>query len=90
MTSENLLAIVDFLYYGEANIYQFRPFLNIAEEFKLKGLHVTSTSFNPSDPSSGTQRKHGSFTSQTNSENQDTLNTAVALPNHEFSGDLMD
>ena len=38
--SEDLLAIVDFLYYGEANIYQdnLDTFLNMAEELQLKGL----------------------------------------------------
>ena len=41
MKSENLLSIVDFLYYGEANIYQenLDTFLNIAEELQLKGLN---------------------------------------------------
>ena len=40
MKSEDLVAIVDFLYYGEANIYQdnLDTFLNIAEELQLKGL----------------------------------------------------
>ena len=40
MKSEDLVAIVDFLYYGEANIYQnnLDSFLVIAEELKLKGL----------------------------------------------------
>ena len=40
MTSQDLLAIVDFLYYGEANIYKdnLDNFLNIARELKLKGL----------------------------------------------------
>ena len=40
MKSVDLLAIVDFLYYGEANIYQenLDTFLNIAEELNLKGL----------------------------------------------------
>ena len=40
ITSVNLLAIIDFLYYGEANIYQenLDTFLNIAEELNLKGL----------------------------------------------------
>ena len=39
--SEDLAAIVDFLYYGEANIYQqnLETFLNLAEELKLKGLN---------------------------------------------------
>ena len=37
----NLNAIIDFLYYGEANIYQenLDNFLNIAQELKLKGLN---------------------------------------------------
>ena len=41
MKFENLLAIVDFLYYGEANIYQenLDTFLNIAQELDLKGLN---------------------------------------------------
>ena len=38
--SEDLLAIVDFLYCGEANVFQenLDSFLAIAEELKLKGL----------------------------------------------------
>jgi len=38
--SEDLVAIVDFLYYGEANVYQenIDAFLAIADELKLKGL----------------------------------------------------
>ena len=38
--SETLLAIIDFLYCGEANVYQenLDAFLAIAEELKLKGL----------------------------------------------------
>ena len=38
--SQDLLAILDFLYFGEANIYQenLDSFLAIAEELKLKGL----------------------------------------------------
>ena len=38
--SQDLLAILDFLYFGEANVYQenLDSFLSIAEELKLKGL----------------------------------------------------
>ena len=38
--SETLEALVDFLYHGEANVYQetLNDFLTIAEELKLKGL----------------------------------------------------
>ena len=41
MKFEDLVAIVDFLYYGEANIYQenLDTFLNIAEELQVKGLN---------------------------------------------------
>ena len=37
---EDLMAIVDFLYFGEANVFQenLDAFLSIAEELKLKGL----------------------------------------------------
>ena len=40
MKSEDLMAIVDFLYHGEANIFQenLDSFLAIAEELQLKGL----------------------------------------------------
>ena len=40
MKSEDLEAMMDFLYFGEANIYQenLDLFLNIAEELNLKGL----------------------------------------------------
>ena len=50
LKSEDLEAIVDFLYYGEANIYQdnLDTFLIIAQELNLKGLdgnesHETQT-----------------------------------------------
>ena len=38
--SEDLLAIIDFLYFGEANVFQenLDSFLAIAEELQLKGL----------------------------------------------------
>jgi len=45
MKSEDLVAIVDFLYYGEANVYQenIDAFLAIAEELNLKGLTGNSS-----------------------------------------------
>merc|ERR1719430_3051642 len=41
LKSEDLVAMTDFLYNGEANIYQenLESFFAIAEEFQLKGLH---------------------------------------------------
>ena len=40
MNSDNILAIVDCLYRGEANVFQenLDSFLAIAEELELKGL----------------------------------------------------
>ena len=46
MKSEDLIAIVDFLYHGEANVYHdnLDAFLAIAEELKLKGLAQNNSS----------------------------------------------
>ena len=43
MKSDDLTAIVDFLYFGEANVNQERldAFLGLAEELKLRGLTLT-------------------------------------------------
>ena len=42
---ENLMAMVDFFYHGEANVYQenLDSFLNFAEELQLKGLRGNQT-----------------------------------------------
>ena len=53
MKSEDLMAIVDFLYYGQVNIYQdnLDSFLAIAEELKLKGLSGgSSRHVQPAEP----------------------------------------
>ena len=44
--SQDLLSILDFLYFGEANVFQENvdSFLAIAEELKLKGLTDQTTS----------------------------------------------
>ena len=51
LKSEDLLAILDFLYHGEANIYQenLDSFLAIAEELKLKGLSGGTEEIKPND-----------------------------------------
>merc|ERR1712074_33044 len=40
LKSEDLVAMIDFLYFGEANVYQenLDSFLSVAEELQLKGL----------------------------------------------------
>jgi hypothetical protein len=64
LRSEDLVAMVDFLYYGEANVYQenLDSFLAIAEELKLKGLtgenetEETSLNVNDSKPKFWTEK----------------------------------
>ena len=53
LKSEDLEAVVDFLYYGEANIFEekLQHFLAIAEDLKLKGLEGEETP-------EGTEEKH--------------------------------
>ena len=53
MKFEDLVAIVDFLYNGEANIFQdnLDVFLNIAEELQLKGLTGEDTAIKNEEPS---------------------------------------
>ena len=48
LKAEDLVAMVDFLYFGEANVNQERldAFLGLAEELKLKGLTGTTTEGN--------------------------------------------
>merc|ERR1711955_82762 len=45
VNAKNMNYIIDFMYYGEVNVFQeeLEGFLELAEEFKLKGLHKTSS-----------------------------------------------
>ena len=56
--SENLVAMVDFLYHGEANVFQenLESFLVLAEEFRLKGLRGNQTEKEPSEVFSPTAK----------------------------------
>ena len=65
MKSEDLLALMDFLYSGETNIHQenLDTFLNISKELELKGLageeniaHIVSETDKPNI--NGTKKKH--------------------------------
>ena len=84
MKSEDLMAILDFLYYGEVNIYQdnLDTFLNIAEEMKLKGLNSEERTGggeyggnppnqveNPTFPSTVMQRKNDMSEAQKSQHN---------------------
>ena len=75
---EDLLAIVDFLYYGEANIYQenLDNFLNIAEELELKGLHGAQggggedREYYDNTPSSATLKKNNTIKTKDATQNK--------------------
>ena len=51
LKADDLVAMVDFLYYGEANVNQesLEVFLSIAEELRLKGLTSSSTKRSPGE-----------------------------------------
>ena len=61
MKSEDLVAIVDFMYHGEANIFQenLDAFLTIADELKLKGLTGTQANEMEIPPSGNTYKNIG-------------------------------
>ena len=52
LKADDLVAMVDFLYYGEANVNQesLEVFLSFAEELRLKGLISSSTKRDPGEP----------------------------------------
>ena len=76
----DLVAIVDFLYYGEANIYQenLDNFLNIAEELNLKGLNRDGSSETAEYPDlkveNGQSKAYAPLKTQDHAKNQQTLN----------------
>ena len=86
MKSEDLLAIVDFLYYGEANIYQdnLDTFLNIAEELKLKGLKGTEAGGGEEGGTvkrSQNQTYNHNYQSVSAQRKNETTETSVSQPN---------
>ena len=99
VNSDDILAIVDFLYRGEANVFQenLDSFLAIAEELQLKGLMGKSEN-KPEDfelnekaqpPFSTVKIPKTSFRRQVPSTkiHNPEENTTLAIPNS-FSGDL--
>merc|ERR1719509_678593 len=59
LKSEDLVAMIDFLYFGEANVYQenLDSFLAVAEELQLKGLTGSETRNEPEQKSNNLQSK---------------------------------
>jgi len=78
MKSEDLVAVMDFLYYGEANVYQgnIDAFLSIAEELKLKGLIGDSKvkeDYKPFPETATNRRKHGFKSTKPKTEQNQTF-----------------
>jgi len=94
--SEDLLAILDFLYFGEANVFQenLDSFLAIAEELKLKGLTGQTSSDLVEDQEKCANPKPINKPKEIlkTSENSDVQNIAEASQvfavSNQFSGDL--
>ena len=102
--SDDLIALLDFLYYGEANIYQenLDNFLGIAKELQLQGLggeeksdgaNVTDITINnicDSISQKENLQHHTSNAIQTNISISDTADDEMAffLPKQEFYGDM--
>ena len=96
MKSEDLNAIIDFLYCGEANVFQenLDSFLAIAEELKLKGLmgNKDEKGVKPEETppvhlnTFALARKHQNGQKQTNVSNK--YETTVAIPTTSDSGNL--
>ena len=99
--SEDLAAILDFLYFGEANVYQenLDSFLAIAEELKLKGLTGQTSAdiveekekcviTNPINKSKELFKiSPANSTDVQNFHDAEDASKIIAIPN-QFSGDL--
>merc|ERR1719319_217525 len=67
LKSEDLVAMIDFLYFGEANVYQesLDSFLAVAEELQLKGLTGSGAEKEAEELlNKPTIKKKGNFTKQ--------------------------
>ena len=94
--SQDLLAILDFLYFGEANVYQenLDSFLAIADELKLKGLNGQTSSdlFEEQEISANPKPIHKPKATMKTSQSSDVQNieeaSQIIAVSNQFSGDL--
>jgi len=93
--SKDFVSILDFLYFGEANVYQedLNSFLAIAEEIQLKGLTAQTTTElieeqeNPNHNRNDEAKKSTSRQMMNLKANAPNTSTSVAIPS-EMSADL--
>ena len=95
MLVDNGQSIVDFLYFGEANIFQehLDSFLNIAEELQLKGLNGAEggggeegiganhpeQTYQTKVPRNDTQRNNDTIQTQSQSYYEDQITSSMAV-----------
>ena len=105
LKSEDLLAIVDFLYFGETNVLQenLDSFLALAEELQLKGLTGNSTGGEAEEPKTegdSGYNKNNPVKKEKSQEQRKASNlghqistnpkTTVAVPTNQISTNLQD
>ena len=92
--SEDLLAILDFLYFGEANVFQenLDSFLPIADELKLKGLSGQTSSDLFEEQEKSAKPIHKPKATIKTSQSSDVQNieeaSQIIVISNQFSGDL--
>ena len=92
LKSEDLVAIVDFLYFGEANVFQenLDSFLALAEELRLKGLMDNSDKTKVAEPIFEStmvkteKTKQNQVAQNLQHRNATNSNTTVALENSDL------
>ena len=87
MRSEDVSAVLDFLYCGETNVYQedLDYFLTIAEELELKGLMGNSNQGEqaiPSEPSEASVAKDAALKEETKKTKSTTMSYPRGLSRH--------
>ena len=94
MKSEDLMSIIDFLYCGEANVYQdnLDSFLAIADELQLKGLMGKSTDVEVEQKETPKKKRVPVHKNESNIPNYSTDLTQanqVAIPEHDATVGIM-
>merc|ERR1712129_564372 len=102
LKSEDLVAMIDFLYFGEANVYQenLDSFLALAEELQLKGLMGSGAEkeieeefkkFTPQMETSKPAQKRNNYKEETSiSDFVDEIGGTVGVTDYTVAADLQD
>ena len=85
--AEDLVAMVDFLYYGEANVNQasLDVFLGLAEEFRLKGLTGSSTEDKTDTLKAKTSEQEKKFERRNPDDGTISTTSTISTPLNEYN-----